>query len=1242
VVTDPQYGAVGDGVTDDTESIQLAALDVTAGRTLYSPPGRTYLTTNTIFLTNDRVRLDFSGSTIRFSATTRKPAVSAGPSVMVVTNMAFTLDPSTNRVTGVPVSTFAAGDMVMLYNDVQEPANYNPGQLAFVTSASGSEISLDRFPDSALQVTNAYRFVDTPDSVEIRNLVVDLSGASDGIGISTIGRGHIVESCRVIGTGTTNDPNYIGIELRGQSIVARDNYVSGILDAGNAVDRSGYGIFLAGDGIVADRNEIHDCKHNISTSERKAISRELTFERNRIRQRFDWAGLTDTNGSYLFTAAVDVHANVRHVRIAHNDILIGGRYALSLRNGNFDVLGNSVEVVEQSGLPFQQHGSSIAEAFVERGVLAGNQFVAPTSTIHFYFDRADVGVSGTHSNLVLIGNSFDGAILSIDDTGASVTNQFVNMTLSGNRFVRQSGTPILITAPMTNAAIIGNTIEYAVGNGISIALPGDDSTTPAREIYIAGNSFRRTSGSGFDVRILSGPTNVVELGQNRFDGGAAGFSGMVSVSMTKPSTAREQRIEADESGIVFNPTIPGSSRARLAWGGSAAVMGHESEFVSYRLLASDRAFSTFLPDHSLKRDFEIKADGLHAWSDGTNSATIVLGPRRAEDISSGVMRLTGGFGITERSTPVTPQASTATLWLDEADFAKRVYMKWPDGTDTSLWHAGNDGSGSGLDADLLDGQHGSYYLDRGNHTGSQSYTTITGLGDLAIVDYPPFDGDTYGINNGAWTVVTSGSSYTFSDGVTNSAGAVTANLEAGDNISFATNATRIRINAITSSSTNGTPVSVDGGSVMSAANLADTSEINHTASGTNITSALIDGSVSTNRINPTFHGWISGKQDALTFATGVTNSANTITAALAPGANVTFATNAQTITISATAPASTNSWQIGVDGSVVTAPNLANSPEIDPSASGTNVTMALVAGSIATNKIDTTFHQWVLSQGGSSVAVDGSVMSAVNLKDGAEIAVSATGTNVTASVVVGSLSTNRANSAFHQWVNDKVLYVHGTEVPDPNLVDTGTVEVTATGSNIELDVPDGSITYTKLQNVSATNRVIGLGSTAPGSAVELAVGAGLITTATDLKINIAAGTNVVLTTNGSSIAINASVPAASYARYIAKATVTLNPQSYDATLDSGTGISAISYEDQSSSSFPDGIYADWYSITFTSPVASTDYMVLMENNGETSGVVWSSGVVAGSKTVNGFWVWRWGLDQGLADGYQMRILVLDL
>lgn len=43
-----------------------------------------------------------------------------------------------------------------------------------------------------------------------------------------------------------------------------------------------------------------------------------------------------------------------------------------------------------------------------------------------------------------------------------------------------------------------------------------------------------------------------------------------------------------------------------------------------------------------------------------------------------------------------------------------------------------DGAGSGLDADLLDGANGATYLDRANHTGSQAQATITNLvADLA-------------------------------------------------------------------------------------------------------------------------------------------------------------------------------------------------------------------------------------------------------------------------------------------------------------------------------------------------------------------------------------------------------------------------------------------------------------------------------------------------------------------------------
>lgn len=56
-----------------------------------------------------------------------------------------------------------------------------------------------------------------------------------------------------------------------------------------------------------------------------------------------------------------------------------------------------------------------------------------------------------------------------------------------------------------------------------------------------------------------------------------------------------------------------------------------------------------------------------------------------------------------------------------------------------------DGSGSGLDADLLDGQHGAHYLDRANHTGTQAISTVSGL--QAALD-AKIDDTEKGANNG--------------------------------------------------------------------------------------------------------------------------------------------------------------------------------------------------------------------------------------------------------------------------------------------------------------------------------------------------------------------------------------------------------------------------------------------------------------------------------------------------------------
>lgn len=84
------------------------------------------------------------------------------------------------------------------------------------------------------------------------------------------------------------------------------------------------------------------------------------------------------------------------------------------------------------------------------------------------------------------------------------------------------------------------------------------------------------------------------------------------------------------------------------------------------------------------------------------------------------------------------QGSSNTLWIRGSSDSGGT-RSW--GTWKKLWHDGNDGAGSGLDADLLDGQQGVYFLN--TSSGSQTKTgNLTITGDFAaatksfLIDHP--------------------------------------------------------------------------------------------------------------------------------------------------------------------------------------------------------------------------------------------------------------------------------------------------------------------------------------------------------------------------------------------------------------------------------------------------------------------------------------------------------------------------
>lgn len=79
------------------------------------------------------------------------------------------------------------------------------------------------------------------------------------------------------------------------------------------------------------------------------------------------------------------------------------------------------------------------------------------------------------------------------------------------------------------------------------------------------------------------------------------------------------------------------------------------------------------------------------------------------------------------------EAQTDIIFSDigGADMSGKVYIK-TGGGEQEVWHAGNDGTLSGMDADLLDGNHGAYYLDAGNLTGTVGTGALSGTYSINI------------------------------------------------------------------------------------------------------------------------------------------------------------------------------------------------------------------------------------------------------------------------------------------------------------------------------------------------------------------------------------------------------------------------------------------------------------------------------------------------------------------------------
>ncbi|MFA6198731.1 MAG: hypothetical protein WC734_06320, partial [Patescibacteria group bacterium] len=286
---------------------------------------------------------------------------------------------------------------------------------------------------------------------------------------------------------------------------------------------------------------------------------------------------------------------------------------------------------------------------------------------------------------------------------------FASLSVSGNSFTSNlqnfymgssSGTNNIGTNGAYDLALITNsTPKVTIQSGGNV---GIGTTSPARKLEIStgvaniatlltdrGIYFRRSSDGAFGNQglILDPATSELQMQSSGGGGFLTFYDGVGTEAM---------RITNGNVGI--GTTEPGSYKLNV--NGTANFSGDimlNNEDVSWSRNQYDFATSAVRTNIS---PFSIKIwDNYEGASAPTTYGTLL-------DV----------YGYSGHEHSQLYFGHDGSIMYRDAFYNESSFSSW-----STIWQSSNDGSGSTLDADLLDGQHGSYYLAAGNISGTDNY-----------------------------------------------------------------------------------------------------------------------------------------------------------------------------------------------------------------------------------------------------------------------------------------------------------------------------------------------------------------------------------------------------------------------------------------------------------------------------------------------------------------------------------------
>jgi hypothetical protein len=423
VVSVKDFGAVGDGVTDDSTAIQNALNAVSSDGTLEMEAGKTYLL-ETALSRATGIRINGNGSTI-------KPSVA----LMAAGGQAININTRTQNYTAfvpfvsvvdtdtftIPVGvSFNVGDMLILRSTTSVfvdfgSLDYMNGMPAQVVSITGGVAKLDMtfYASFSIDVIEVYAGCKV---CEVNDLSFDLSEQPNDtdpfVGLRMSANSIHINGGKFKG----NQFAFDGMNIRGHNVIVENAVFEDWLNTqGTSTGgRNGSGIGVDANNTLVTHCKFYNCKHSAAAAgSRDYVVRGYTVENNLIVEDFSRAA-----GDY--TGSIDCHSGHLGPFTCRNNYIYCRGVAFLVRNKSVVIAGNVVVQASTSTSVL----INTSEQDLDNLVISGNTITLATAA----GGAALIGCAATSSflelkNVVIRDNNItNGRLLTASNAGAKLTN----------------------------------------------------------------------------------------------------------------------------------------------------------------------------------------------------------------------------------------------------------------------------------------------------------------------------------------------------------------------------------------------------------------------------------------------------------------------------------------------------------------------------------------------------------------------------------------------------------------------------------------------------------------------------------------------------------------------------------------------------------------------------------------------------------------------------------------------------